>query len=79
MIALPMMKIKLYCEWAATVLAIVGSFCVANGFFHGYILFLISSSLLLAIFLQERRYPQIVVNLFFTAANIAGIYNFLLK
>jgi len=61
--------------WTGTISSIIGSFAVALGaFLAGYILFLIGSISWLWVAITRRDTSLGVLNLFFLAANIIGLY-----
>jgi uncharacterized membrane protein len=63
-------------SWFGTVTSVIGSFIVAMGFaFHGYIAFLCGSVSWLTVGIINNNKPLIVLNGFFLAANLLGLYN----
>jgi apolipoprotein N-acyltransferase len=63
-------------SWFGTAVSIVGSFAVAGHFFIvGYFAFLLGSAALCTVFTKEKNWSMIVLQLFFLAANILGLYN----
>lgn len=62
--------------WIGTATSIVGSFLVAFHLFTaGYIFFLVGAVCWLWIAYKTRNHSLAILNLFFTAANIIGLWN----
>jgi hypothetical protein len=63
-------------SWFGTVTSVIGSFTVALGFaLAGYTAFLVGAVAWLTIGVISKNKPLIVLNGFFFAANLIGLYN----
>lgn len=63
-------------SWTGTGCSILGSFAVAGHLFlAGYIAFLVGAAALLTVFVRDRNWSMIVLQLFFMVANVIGLYN----
>lgn len=77
----PRNKLDKSLEWCATGLAVVGAILLAlkldvSGW--AFILYLISTVTFSIVFLKERRWSMLVLNLVFVATNMVGIYRWLI-
>ena len=69
-----------YIEFIGVLSGIAGSFLVANAIFqYGYLLFLISSMLLVITALKQRNYNLVLLQGVFLLANINGVFTFFFK
>lgn len=66
-------------SWFGTVTSVIGSFLVALGFLlTGYIAFVLGAVSWLVVGFVGKNKPLIVLNGFFLAANIIGLYRVVL-
>ena len=62
-------------QWFGTVTSVIGSFTVALGFMlAGYTAFILGATAWLIVGLTGKNIPLIVLNGFFFAANMIGLY-----
>jgi hypothetical protein len=63
-------------SWFGTGCSIFGSFAVAaHAFVFGYVAFLVGAVALLVVFTKDKNWSMIVLQSFFMAANVLGLYN----